>query len=363
MITSLMLGLILSSGQDSALFHNTFDRGVEGWSAMQINGAGAKLTATYDAAHLKNGPGSLDYSYKVASGEMSLAAVQVTPGKLAKMGSLHMWLNCDHATSIVVSLSEHNGGRYSAICHVPKNEWQEINLSTSDFLLATEADAPKDPDGKLDVDQIESIALIDIEGFLSQNSMLTEIVGISTGSRHLYVSDIQALEATVDAQASNGDAGYQVDNLNRPQMSWLGVGVDGMSVSKDTPFKGTWLKLDYHVGAGHVNGVVKSVHPEWMAGKKRLVFNAGANKGTQLFVQIEQTDGAKFRSTADVPGQAHYNQFDLAFSEFVVSEDSPVKDAKLDISKVKQITFMDISGMTGSGDGDNTLYISPLTVK
>ena len=162
MVTSLLLGMVFTSAvQDSAILHNTFDRGVEGWAAMQVNGAGAKVDATYDKVHLKSGPGSLDYSYKIANGEMSLAALQVAPGKLAKMNSLHFWLNCDHESTIVVSLSEHDGGRYSAVCHVPKAHWQEVNLSPSDFILATEPDAPKDPDGKLDVDKVESIALID----------------------------------------------------------------------------------------------------------------------------------------------------------------------------------------------------------
>ena len=78
---------------------------------------------------------------------------------------------------------------------------------------------------------------------------------------------------------------------------------------------------------------------------------------------IKSTDGSKFRTTIEVPGQAHYNQFDLPFASFTVTEDSPNKDAKLEIGKVKQIVLLDVSGMTGGGDGDNTLYISPVTVK
>ena len=327
MVTSLLLGMVFTSAvQDSAILHNTFDRGVEGWAAMHVNGAGAKVDATYDKVHLKSGPGSLDYSYKIANGE-------------------------------------HDGGRYSAVCHVPKAHWQEVNLSPSDFILATEPDAPKDPDGKLDVDKVESIALIDLEGFLAQNGMLVDLLGLNTGPRHLYVSDVQAVETKLEDQSTNGSNGYQIDLLTRPQLSWLGFGMEGISVSNDSPFKGTWLKLDYHVGAGHINGVVKSVKPECMVGKSKLVFSGGATRATQLFVQIEQTDGSKFRTTIEVPGQAHYNQFDLPFASFTVTEDSPNKDAKLEIGKVKQIVLLDVSGMTGGGDGDNTLYISPVTVK
>ena len=364
MLTPIILGLMLGSKvQESPLLHNTFDRGVEGWAAMQVAGAGAKVEAIYDKAHLKVGTGSLDYSYKVGVGEVSVAALTVGAGKLAKMNSLHFWVQGDHTTTLMVTLQEKDGGRYGAIVRVPKNQWQEVQLSLSDFVPATEADAPKDPDGKLDADQIESIAVIDAESFIAQNQTFSDILGVSSGARNLYLSDVQFSETKVGNAYTSGSEGYRIDTLGRPQQSWIGFGIGEMSVVKDSPFVGKWLKLEYHISGGHVAGVGHSIKADEMVGKKNLVFEAGCTRACQMIVQLEQINGAKFNATIDLPGKAESKAYSIPLSSMTISDDSPDKKAKFDPSQLKQIVLLDISGFTSGADGDTTLYLTPITVK
>jgi len=364
MLTPLVLSLLVVTGkQDAGLPHNTFDRGTEGWSVGQMSGSGAKVEAIYDKPHLKASPGSLDYSYKVGSGEASLAALSVGVGKLAKMNSIHFWMQADHATTVVVTLQEKDGGRYSAACHAGKNVWQEVQLSLSDFALGTEPDAPKDPDGKLDPDQVESVAIIDAEMFLAQNQSISDLLGVTSGPRNLFISDFQFSDVKVPDSFALGADGYKIDTYTRPQESWIGFGISQMSVATDSPFTGKWLKLDYHVNPGHVNGTVRALKMGALAGKKNLVFEVGAAKDSLLIVQIEQVNGAKFNSTIDVPGMAHSKAFSLPISDMKISDDSPDKGAKLDLSQVKQMVILDIAGFTSSSDQDNTLWIGPITAK
>ncbi len=364
MVTSIILGLLAGSAlQEPALLHNTFDRGVEGWAVMQIAGAGAKVEATYDKAHLKNGPGSLDYNYKVGTGEVSVTALSVTPGKLAGMNSLHFWVQSDHATTIMVTVQEKDGGRYGANCRVPKNQWQEVQLSLTDFSPSTEADAPKDPDGKLDPDQINGVAVIDVDSFIAQNATFSEMLGITPGTRHLYLSDVQFLEAKLPNSFITGADGYKIDTFARPHQSWIGLGVNEMTVASDSPFAGKWLKVDYYISGGHVASIVHALQAPEMVGKKNLVFEAGCTRSCQLVVQLEQVNGAKFNTTIELPGKAESKAYSIPLSSLNISDDSPDKKAKFDPSQLKQIIFVDISGLTSGAEGDTTLYLSPITVK
>ncbi len=364
MITPLILGLIVTAGnQDSVLPHNTFDRGTEGWTAMQIQGEGAKVEAIYDKALLKSSPGTLAFGYKIGMGQVSFAGLTVGAGKLAKMNSIHFWLRSDHGTSVVVMLSEKDGGRYSAICHVVKNQWQEVQFAMSDFLIATEADAPKDPDGKLDPDQVETIAVIDAESYMAQNQQFSEILGVTMGPRKIYVSDFEFSPTKVKDGFTEDSSTFRADNYSRPQVGWMGFGVGPMEVVTDSPFPGKWLKVDYHTSPGHINGVVHPIKVGALAGKKNIIFEVGSTKPCQLIVQLEQVNGAKFKALVDVPGMAKSKTLVIPMSSLTIADDSPDKNAVLDLAQVKQMIVIDITGMIGSTDGDNTLYVGGITAK
>jgi hypothetical protein len=60
---------------------------------------------------------------------------------------------------------------------------------------------------------------------------------------------------------------------------------------------------------------------------------------------------------------AHSKAFSLPISDMKISDDSPDKGAKLDLSQVKQMVILDIAGFTSSSDQDNTLWIGPITAK
>lgn len=326
-------------------------------------GTGAKVEAVYDKPHLKASPGSLAYSYKVANGEVSIAGLQVGEGKLAKLNSIRFWMLADHETTVAVTLQEKDGGRYSAACHAAKNAWQEVQLSLSDFVLSTEADAPKDPDGKLDPDQVESVAIIDMEQFLAQNQAISDVLGLKSGTRNIYLSDFKFSEEKLPDSSVAGSDSYLVDDYSRPQQSWIGLGMNSMAIAKDSPFAGRWLKADYHEAPGHANAVIRVVRPGALSGKKSIAFSAGSAKDTQLIVQIELVNGAKFNTPITVSGMAHSQDFNLPFDEMKVADDSPDKSAKLDLSIVKQIILVDISGFVSSSDQDNTLWIGPIKIK
>jgi len=363
MILPLLIGLTLAGHQDSTLPRYTFAAGEEGWTVIQPTGDAAKVTAVHDPAHLKVGPGTLDFSYKVQVGQVGAALLAVGAGKLAGMKSIHFWIQSDHSSTIAINLQEKDGGRYTAMCHVTKGRWQEINLSLSDFSLATEPDAPKDPDGKLDPEAVEGMMIGDVDSFLVQNTAMSSAMGITAGPRHLYFSDFQFSDAKVSDTSFSGPDSYVFDNFSRPQCDWLGVGLTSMDLVTDSPFAGKWLKLDYHSASGHINGVARSVRVGSLAGKTKLVMELASTRECMLVVQLEETDGQKFNSIVTVPGMAKSTEVSVAISDFKISDDSPNKNGKQNLANVKQIVILDMSGMQGGADQDATLWLGAIMAR
>ena len=64
------------------------------------------------------------------------------------------------------------------------------------------------------------------------------MLGITPGTRHLYLSDVQFLEAKLPNAFATGSDGYKIDTFARPHQSWIGLGVNEMTVASDSPFAG-----------------------------------------------------------------------------------------------------------------------------
>ncbi len=76
-------------------------------------------------------------------------------------------------------------------------------------------------------------------------------------------------------------------------------------------------------------------------------------------VQIEQTDGNKFNSMIDTPGELEVKSFTLPMAEFTIDMDSKDPNAKLNLALVKQLLIIDIGGALAEiQDTDNTLWIN-----
>src|SRR5579872_5167613 len=112
---------------------------------------------------------TLSLQYKIAAGQFAMAVLPIPGGKLAGMTHLQFRLRTDASTVVAVMLSEKKpGGDYTAAFWSPKDEWQQIDLTPADFAVNDGPKDPKDPDGRLDLDQVEHIAVLDLGQFFSQ---------------------------------------------------------------------------------------------------------------------------------------------------------------------------------------------------
>jgi len=349
--------------QEPPLLEFTFANGEQGWMVFQPQGDKAKVGLIHDPAHIKVGSASLKYTYSVTSGEISVASVPVMPGVVANMKSLDFWALADHATGLVVTLQEKDGGRFTAIAALPKEKWQEVTLGVSDFNLSTGENDPKDANGKLDTEKIEAIGLVDMNQFLFQNPGLATVANITEGPRQLCLSGFKVMKNMVPDSVVTTDMVTKLDTFARPQPTWMGLGVASLDLATGGTLNEKSLKVDYHIGTGKVCGVVHPFPSGALAGGKTLSIRWATAKPTSYLLQLEEDGGAKYNRTLPSAGGSQLNENTFSLSSLTLSEDSKDANGQLDIGKVHQITLLDLSGLSGTADQDNTLWVGSLSVK
>jgi len=162
-VISLFAASLLLSGQTpEILMHSDFETAA-GWSAI---GPAASIRVTHEPGQTHSGTSALALTYEVKRGQIAAAVTAATPA-LARMQRLRFWLKTDRDTPVGVLLSETKpgGGNYTAWFWAAANTWQQIDLTPADFVLADGPQDPKDADGKLDLDQLQNIGILDLASF------------------------------------------------------------------------------------------------------------------------------------------------------------------------------------------------------
>lgn len=344
--------------QTPPLLHHTFEGDEQGWIAL---GQNAKVSLVTDAAHVREGKSALRFDYGVSKGAFNLMFAQVPPSALEKAKSFSFWVKTDYAAPLVMILQEKEGGRYLALFTVLANRWQQVELSVSDFALTEGPDDPKDPNNRLDMDQVEGIALADLSQFFAQtDAALVEAFGLQSGPHTLYLDDLKVNEAALPGSFSviNGDVRF--DTFARPQLSWMAVGGARLSVVADKPLEGKALQADYRSAAGKIVAVVKPIRRGILTGTSKLTLSMASAKPTKIVIQVEERDGGKYNMVVDLPGDSEVKNLSFPFADFTPADDSRDSNNRLDLDQVHQVVFLDASGFLGVAEQENTLWINKL---
>ena len=361
MAAALALGITMSRAEETppSVIEHSFEENIGGWTGF---GASAKVALTKEAGSVKVGKGALQFDYAVKKGEMNMLLLPTGDGTLTKMKSLSFWVKATHSTPLIVTLGEKEGGRYNASAFVPKDTWQKVELATSDFVVATGKDDPKDPNNKLDLDQVENLGISDLSQILAQSEdpNFTKLLNVQTGPHMLTFDEFNVSEkALPDAMTTEKDE-VLLDKLIRPQLAWFGFGSAQVSRVTEKPLDGVSVKVDFRQEPNTIMGLARGVKPGALANTKELRFTAASSKLTTLYVQLEESEGGKYNATIELPGNSEKKEFTLVFADFKPSDDSNDANGKLDLDKVQQIIFFDISGLTGAVSQENTLWINSL---
>ncbi len=341
------------------LLRQTFDETEQGWMGM---GPSSKISISHEAANVKSGAGSLKFDYQVVKGEMNGVMTMVTEPVPARAKTVRFWVKTDYNASLALMVQEREpGGRYAAAFFAPAGKWQEIEIVLSDMVLSDGKDDPKDPDGKLDADQIAGYGIVDMSQVFVQgdNADLQKLLNMKTGPHTLYMDDF-VLSADAPASVAANPGQVVVDNYARPQLCWTVAGQAEAGIATGKPLDGRSLKAGYKVGPSALMGLVRAIRPGTLAGMKKISFSMAAAGATRLLVQVEETDGGKYNAQVEATGGNAVQSVDLPFAGFMAADDSKDTNGTLDVPLIKSITIIDMTGVMGGPEQNNTLWIGPI---
>ena len=355
----LAMGACLAGAQTEPLLSQTFKDNDGGWVAF---GGTAKASVSHEAEITQPAAGALKFEYAISKGDLNGLYLTTPLGSWTKARNFKFRVHADSATTIVLALQEQDGGRYVSMVNVPKGLWQTIELSTSDFILATDKDDPKDPDGKLDMDKVTGVGVVDMSQFFASvdNSVLAGLFDVKLGSHQLYIDSFTVGSDSIPAGSTSLGDDVQIETFNHPQLAWIGLGGVKLVRAEEKPLTGPCLRADYHQTPGKPTILSRAV-PSWvLTGSKSISFDIATLKPAKIVVQLEQTDGGKYNAILDLPGGSLPTKAKLALTEFKRSDDSKDDATVPHVALIKNILIMDASGMFESANADNTLWVNHL---
>ena len=285
------------------------------------------------------------------------------PGALATMRRMRFRIKTDHDTAVAVLLSEKKpGGDYTALFWAPAGAWQTIELTPADFSLNNGPNDPVDADGKLDLDQVQGVAILDLAHFLGsmpENSAFPVIVSRPSGTHTLTLAGFEVLDTSAPPRAANKDQ-IPIDSFDRGFLEWMTLGGMKLKLSpRDNPLHAPALEAEYEQIEGQYSVLIRRLSSVNLSAAKRLVFDIASDRDVTLALSLDS--GARYTLTIFPPSGRKVFHVNLDLASFERDQNSPVgAPARVDPSRLKSLTITDINAAAGGDVGTNTIWIGNL---
>jgi hypothetical protein len=329
---------------EPVLRQNFADGNAGGWMAL---GNGASLE-TVD--------GSLHLVYKARAGSLSLAYLPVAALPFGDFRSLRFEVRTDIPMPVAIVLSERKpgGGNYTAVVWSAGDRWQNVVLGAADFAVSDGANDPVDADHKLDAEQIESVAFLDMGQFFSTAASAGNVpfhVEPHDGPHSISVRAFEVSRDPLPAVPSD-----VVDDFSRAVPAWFSPGGAAFE-QKDGALSIRYAQLPEEFVA-----FLHQTPARDYKGATHLAMDVASDRPAQLVISIaERRSGsqpaARYHCEFFLPGGGRIDHREVSLAAFELDENAaPDPDGKLDPNNIQSILILDVTGESG----DNTLTLRDL---
>ena len=353
-------GTQVATPAPAALAQWTFDAEVGGW---QSTDPAVPPTITADANVIRDeeAGGVLEYQYTPQMGGFAGISTPVQAG-LGGGNSLRYWLKTTDYALIATVLTEVDGSTYTALMTSLPGAWQEVALSLAEFSLG---DDSSDENGRLDPEQVTSVALADIVGFLAQAAMQeTFIVAPEMGPRLLWLDDFQVTTETVQprwqATEIEGRRAVRLDSFESSPLQWHVIAGKGIEVAYDQDHvaEGEFsLRITYDLPPGKLIGALTGLTEISLTGMTRLSLSVMSEMPTTLLVQLKERDESEYNTMFEMQAGDALQRVEIALADLALGDDSSDENGRLDLDQVTEMVVVDASLMTENPVQLNTLWI------
>jgi hypothetical protein len=322
---------LLASAQQNPdiLLHQDFETGAAGWFAP----GGGAVRVTHEAGQAHSGNSALAFTYEVKRGQISAAVMPASP-VMARMSRLRFWVKTDRDTPVGVLLSETKpgGGNYTAWFWSPANAWQQIDLTPADFVLADGPQDPKDADGKLDLDQLQAVGVLDLASFFPAPPA-------QAGPHTMWIDDFEALGDPAPAE----DSAMRIDNFDRGFLQWITIGAMDLKLAQaDNPLHEPALEASYQQRDNPLPVLLRRISNYDLAKAARLDFDVATDEQTTLAIALEvkrpgAAQGPRFTLPIFPPGKREVFHVSVKLEDFQ-------GQGKLDPAQLKTLILTDPAG-------------------
>lgn len=314
-----------------------------------------------EGSELKPSGNGMILSYDLAPKKLSGTVIGVPQG-FERMRAIRFSIESDHDTAMAVLLSEKKpgGGNYAAWFWTPAHQRQQIELTPADFTVTDGKGDPVDADGKLDLDQVEGIGILDLAQFflgMAANPDLAVAVTQTPGAHTFRVEDFAI---STDAAAAPRAPGQRMplDRFDRSFLDWVALGGIRLELSTEgNPLGERAMQASYRPVEGRVGLLVRRVGDPALARAKHLSFDVASEREATLVVSLEMKkagpgggEGPRFSLPVYPPGGKEVFHVDLDLADFK----SPL--GAFDPARWRTIAILDATS-ADSGDDSNTIWI------
>ena len=304
-------GFALAQTEPEVLEHQTFESSTGAWMPM---GEGSTVHASGSA---------LAFEYTLAPQHLALLDLPA-PASLARARRMRFAVKPDHATAMAVLLMEKKpgGGNYMAWFWAPANQWQTVELTPADFSVTDGPQDPVDADGKLDLDAVESIGILDLAQFfgtLKASASVPVRIDDAAGPHTFFMDHFDLLAGPRETAAVRNDA------MARGFLDWVSPG--GMDLKLNVaanPLGERALQASYSHREGQFDLLVRreAGHALGRESKpERLVFDIASEKEVTLMISLEMKktgggEGQRYMLPIYPPGGREVFHVDVKLADF-----------------------------------------------
>jgi hypothetical protein len=324
------------------ILQQTFEDGESGWQILGKNGS---VHVTQEPSDVRTGSSSLAFEYTVGEG-FTMAVLPLAGKTVASMKKLRFWLKTDLPTGVAVLLNEKKpGGNYTAAFWSTGNTWQLVELAPGDFHLSEGPNDPKDPDDKLDLDQLEGLGLIDLSQLFNAarpNPDLGIAIDRRTGKHSLFIDDFELL-----SEGPAPPADMTLDDFHSPQLQWTTLG--GAVLAPEN----RGMRILYREEEGNNPIFFRQLPRLDLRRGVSLAFDIASDQPAQLVLSLEERSpgkqqGSRHNVIIEVPGGGKIGHRAVLLSAF---------DTKPNLDNLKSFSIVDISAASSHETLKNSLWI------